>query len=354
MPQFGKWVLTLGLMAATPTLAAAANPFAKLLKRGSKPAATRSNQQVAENVAKALRAARLNRYEMDVEFDQGVCKLIGKIGTAAQKAQATKIVSRIRGVKRVDNQLQVLPATRRPTARLNRVTTGDSRGIRQADYSAGRNSRSRIQLTKSSQGKPKPPTNQQMAERIAKSLQAAGLTGYDMEIRYQNGVALLGGSVSSAEQRARAGQIVKRVSGVKAVNNTLKVQQARRPAGRRPMPRQPMLRHPIQRAALYQPAPAAPQAYSQGGPGARHTVYNTANLPEYAWPAYAHYPNSGQLTYPKQYSASAWPYIGPFYPYPQVPMGWRKATLEWDDGYWALSFRSRTDRWWWFLDPANW
>ena len=28
------------------------------------------------------------------------------------------------------------------------------------------------------------------------------------------------------------------------------------------------------------------------------------------------------------------PYIGPFYPYPQVPLGWRKVQLEWDDsGY---------------------
>ena len=62
-------------------------------------------------------------------------------------------------------------------------------------------------------------------------------------------------------------------------------------------------------------------------------------MPGYAWPSYAAYPNYAALTYPKQYSPTAWPYIGPFYPYPQVPLGWRKVTLEWDDGWWFLDFK---------------
>jgi hypothetical protein len=64
-------------------------------------------------------------------------------------------------------------------------------------------------------------------------------------------------------------------------------------------------------------------------------------LPGYAWPAYAAHPNYAAVSYPRQYSASAWPYIGPFYPYPQVPLGWRKVTLEWDDGWWYLDFSDR-------------
>ena len=70
------------------------------------------------------------------------------------------------------------------------------------------------------------------------------------------------------------------------------------------------------------------------------TRYDHASMPGYAWPSYASYPNYGALAYPQQYSASAWPYIGPFYPYPQVPLGWRKVTLEWDDGWWWLDFQS--------------
>lgn len=62
------------------------------------------------------------------------------------------------------------------------------------------------------------------------------------------------------------------------------------------------------------------------------------NMPNYSWPTTADYPNYSQVSYPKQYAAGAFPYIGPFYPYPQVPLGWRKVTMEWHDGYWWLDF----------------
>lgn len=62
------------------------------------------------------------------------------------------------------------------------------------------------------------------------------------------------------------------------------------------------------------------------------------SMPNYAWPSYAAYPNYAALQYPTQYSPTAWPYIGPFYPYPQVPLGWRRVSLEWDDGWWWLDF----------------
>jgi len=65
------------------------------------------------------------------------------------------------------------------------------------------------------------------------------------------------------------------------------------------------------------------------------------NMPGYAWPSYSAYPNYAALQYPTQYSPTAWPYIGPFYPYPQVPLGWRRASLEWDDGWWWLDFDER-------------
>jgi hypothetical protein len=95
-------------------------------------------------------------------------------------------------------------------------------------------------------------------------------------------------------------------------------------------------------------------SYGHPGSGSSHVVYDQPHLPAHAWPSYAAYPNYASVGYPTQYSASAWPYIGPFYPYPQVPLGWRKVTLEWDDGFWNLNFNSRTDRWWWFLDYRNW
>ncbi len=88
------------------------------------------------------------------------------------------------------------------------------------------------------------------------------------------------------------------------------------------------------------PAPAAMAGH--GGPA--HARYDHPNLPAYSWPSYAAHPNYAAVTYPKQYSPSAWPYIGPFYPYPQVPLGWRKVTLEWDDGWWQLDFKNKRHR----------
>ncbi len=130
---------------------------------------------------------------------------------------------------------------------------------------------------------------------------------------------------------------------------------------------------PIQRVANFQPAPGAPAAlptppaggmapaaggmppagmapaaagapgyhYLPGGGGQPAPQYDHPRMPGYAWPTYASHPNYGAVTYPKQYSPTAWPYIGPFYPYPQVPLGWRKVTLEWDDGWWMLDFKNR-------------
>lgn len=103
-------------------------------------------------------------------------------------------------------------------------------------------------------------------------------------------------------------------------------------------------------------APASSQSYVQGGgamgapqpmymPGSGVGVaparYDHPQMPGYAWPSYAACPNYAAVTYPKQYSPTAWPYIGPFYPYPQVPLGWRKVTMEWDDGWWFLDFKDR-------------
>ena len=103
-----------------------------------------------------------------------------------------------------------------------------------------------------------------------------------------------------------------------------------------PMMGAPVMGTPMQGA----PMQGTPVAMNHGG-GMGAPRYDAPNLPNYAWPGYAAHPNYAALTYPQQYSPSAWPYIGPFYPYPQVPLGWRKVSLEWDDGWWFLDFTDR-------------
>ena len=111
------------------------------------------------------------------------------------------------------------------------------------------------------------------------------------------------------------------------------------------MQRPPMQGNPMQFAGARTPAPnmapGQPMPLNRGAGGGMPVSGDAASLPNYAWPSYAASPNYAAVTYPGQYSASAWPYIGPFYPYPQVPLGWRKVCLEWDDGWWWLDFQNR-------------
>lgn len=92
------------------------------------------------------------------------------------------------------------------------------------------------------------------------------------------------------------------------------------------------------------PAPMNPQAYSMPANGGAAMRYDEPYMPRKAWPSYASYPNTAAVQYPKRHSPGAWPYVGPYYPYPQVPDGWRKVTLEWHDGYWHLDFDDGTTK----------
>ncbi|MEZ6118371.1 MAG: BON domain-containing protein [Pirellulaceae bacterium] len=104
---------------------------------------------------------------------------------------------------------------------------------------------------------------------------------------------------------------------------------------------QPISRTDYSYSNINTAAGPAPVPMGHNGSGAMPAGYDSPQVPNYAWPSYAASPNYAALTYPQQYSPTAWPYIGPFYPYPQVPLGWRKVTLEWDDGWWFLDFKSK-------------
>ena len=220
-----------------------------------------------------------------------------------------------------------------------------------------------------------------------RSAKAKGeLVGFGVDVRSNNGVLQLTGRASSAAQRAKILSIAGNVQGVAGVREAIAIPTTATAAIPR-LPEPPSLQEvslapvavdPVSRpsravsaqpfaapvAAPVQspimttpyraqaspiatiPASAAAPVAAQPVPMAPYAAvgaprYDSPNMPNYAWPGYAAYPNYAALTYPQQYSPSAWPYIGPFYPYPQVPMGWRKISLEWDDGWWFLDFTDR-------------
>ncbi|HUT91519.1 MAG TPA: BON domain-containing protein [Thermoguttaceae bacterium] len=237
--------------------------------------------------------------------------------------------------------------------------------------------------------------NQEVAEKIAASLRQSGqLESYKVGVKYQDGTAWLRGQVSSREQMNTALRLVFQTPGVTRVVNDLTIgpgneqgsapsvqqvagvvtpERSTRLASRSLSVPATFTSGPVQQVAatvsqmpMLAPQPMAaqvaqpmPVGYFQGGApmplgqpmagpmpqyaapmggGVAPARYDQAYTPNYAWPSYAAYPNYAALTYPKQHSPTAWPYIGPFYPYPQVPLGWRKVSLEWHDGWWQLDF----------------
>jgi hypothetical protein len=88
-----------------------------------------------------------------------------------------------------------------------------------------------------------------------------------------------------------------------------------------------------------------PVPIMQGPPPSYYDV-NPPKMPPHAWPTYAPYNNYSRVATPQLYPYNAWPYIGPMYPFPKVPPGWRKVQLEWQDGYWWYSTRGNSHDWW--------
>ena len=91
MSRYRKWVLTLGIVAATPGLAAA-GPFSFGQSQNDDAAAAASspkakNQKVAEDIAVALKKAAFHGYEIDIEYKDGLAILHGKVSDPRQKAR---------------------------------------------------------------------------------------------------------------------------------------------------------------------------------------------------------------------------------------------------------------------------
>jgi len=228
--------------------------------------------------------------------------------------------------------------------------------------------------------------NQEVAEQIVQNLKHSGkLSDYRIGVRYEDGTVIVKGRVSSQEQMNTVLRLVFKTPSVSRVINQMTIGElettttaarnssmhsAQRVAGSdtfspvqqvvatetETLPRQhlennapgPISGQTAIPVVMIQPipvqnsgVPGAPRPmYSAGAQGGVAPVrYDQPSMPNYAWPSYAAYPNYAAVTYPRQYSPTAWPYIGPFYPYPQVPLGWRKVTLEWKDGWWFLDFK---------------
>ncbi|HEX4000524.1 MAG TPA: BON domain-containing protein [Pirellulales bacterium] len=229
-------------------------------------------------------------------------------------------------------------------------------------------------------------SDQQLANQVKASLCSGQLHHYAIDVKVAGGTCWLNGTVTNRQQLDTALDIVAETAGIEKVVNGLKMTQPSAQVVQVSASPEPTMSAqlaigagPVENPtgtvgveahavgaprplamARAQPLPGAPgcapaygpngmgggmsggpiPAYAPGaGGGIAPAHFDRANMPGYAWPSYAAYPNYASITYPRQYSPTAWPFIGPFYPYPQVPLGWRKVTLEWHNGWWNLDFK---------------
>jgi len=318
-------------------------------------AALADNQQIAEQIAAHLRnSGQLHGYKIGVKFQDGVAWLRGRVSSEEQMRLALQLAGQVPGVQKVENELTVASSET------------------SADSMAG-NGGKLLNPFASSGVKPASadipaPVLQQGAAAMGPEQTPRPLGVSSFGVAASGGIRRVSG-IETGPMLASPQQVsppTNHYAAVPAMMVGAEEAPSAATAPLRPIPMpQPMAQPgPAPRTASRQTSPRPiPVAMAPTGEGAAAPVptqpvagspmpvsgvpvsggvapvrYDQPHLPNYAWPSYAAYPNYAAVTYPKQYSPTAWPYIGPFYPYPQVPLGWRKVTLEWHDGWWFLDF----------------
>ncbi len=202
-------------------------------------------------------------------------------------------------------------------------------------------------------------TNQKLAEKVAKELAALPGTG-DLKVITDGGTVTLMGTCKEDAHKTDILQKVRVVDGVSLVRDGLKVEGAKPTAPAMPSVPAPMPTVKQTQAVeggprlLGAPSAVPPGPVAFGDPSVEPLPLGAAggamggppNLPPYAWPTYAPYPNKSRVAYPTAHPYNAFPYIGPYYPFPKVPLGWRSATLSWEDGHWWMGRKSGPADYW--------
>jgi len=357
-------------------------------------------QQIINNLKVHRDAGSLKDFTLDLKVDQGVVLLRGSVQRPDQKANVLAAAKGIDGISRVVDEIEVREGAAAEVTTAEVTPSAEAFSFKEALVAAA----PELQKSPNN-GMLVAPAGQLPADQQAGAIQMAAATeagsnsdaqitaavvstlgaaqrqgrlkGFGVDVNTRNGQVVLSGRASTPEQRRLIADLVRQTPGVVSVTEDIAVMQpgASRPAADNelePLPEpyaqggtpamvassrtpanvpvqttpyrtdqgmptsQVGVGVPVQGGYAGMPVPVAPYAGVAAGPR-----YEQPYLPNYAWPGYAAYPNYAAVSYPHQYSPSAFPYIGPFYPYPQVPLGWRKVSLEWDDGWWYLDFTDR-------------
>lgn len=204
--------------------------------------------------------------------------------------------------------------------------------------------------------------NPALAESVGRAMKESGkLSRYQIQVIAHGGIVDLHGEVADEQQRQIAIHIARSARGITQVRDWLQVRPdpaLMRTQGPGPGPAQPPLIQPL---PLPQPQPAEkdrpgfpprvdgqlpePTPIFQPMPGPNPQM-QPPPMPPYAWPTFAPYNNYSRVAYPQAYPYEQWPFIGPMYPFPRVPLGWRSVSLTWEDGHWWYHRNPSGHDWW--------
>lgn len=333
------------------------------------------NQEVAEQIAVSLKeSGQMQGYKIGVKFQDGTAWLRGQVNSADQMNTALRIAFQTPGVTRVVNNLSIagqeaaqpapVPSTATPPMPTAQPVQPIQpvQGALAAEQTPRPVSRTLLGLINPTakqepSAPPAAPMPQPSEQRVATAYlqvptQPTAAPRPTTPVAFNQPMMAPSRSVAMADAVAPAIPVAPVPPAVPVVPATPTPALPRDATPLQPIPAVPAPpATPVPATSVVVPtAPAVAGPMPTGVPGAPLPMapaaapmrFDQANLPNYAWPAYSAYPNYAALTYPKQYSPTAWPYIGPFYPYPQVPLGWRKVSLEWSDGWWFLDFDDGT------------
>jgi hypothetical protein len=303
-------------------------------------------QTIAQKLSEEKKTGGLKGFSLELFVEEGTVWLSGHVATAEQQTKALDVARHVKGVKQVVNDITIQPAQAGASKSTANRDGGKAKFALGSENSLSKNMLASMNLPADPAVAPASNTATPMVSPIQQTPVSSVLQSRSE----------IGSGVS--------GSVAPTAPGVQQI--------AARPTQVMPIAPNP--------GYGYGPTPAPGQAYAQsqvpmayapavhiarttgyggdyggeygapvpmhtgGGMGIAPARYDHPSMPGHAWPSYAAYPNYAAVTYPKQYSPTAWPYIGPFYPYPQVPLGWRKVTMEWDDGWWFLDFKNRRYR----------
>ena len=189
--------------------------------------------------------------------------------------------------------------------------------------------------------------SQKLAEEVASRIGNSGVAyGANVTVNVKAGMVELKGEIRSVKQGQMIVQQALTVPGVIEVKTLLALMtddNIQPVQAAEPMPALgPMAPAPapgvlggVPQDPMPLAAPGTP-GFDMGGP----------KMPPHAWPTYAPFNNFSRVAYPQAYPYSSFPFIGPYYPFPKVPPGWRSVKLEWDDGHWYLGRLSTPHDYW--------